>query len=225
MHLERATWKELPSVAELAALAVQKPELFLLVSESANKEDQKALIDSLSAALPHHRVFDAGVREGRARVTVLQVLPHSVILEHLERFHKAAWAYRQLANKLMPRLYEKLGLLRDAEHWGTHPQTGQLDENWAYFFHGAHCALGNPKTGESVEASLWFGGEFGVLDAGFLGRFIQKTPGFEDIAPFVIHEYHDGCRILEVLEQDGRLARIQVKNHEGLIALPVAERL
>ena len=71
-----------------------------------------------------------------------------------------------------------------------------------------------------MEASLGFQGEFGVLDPGFFGRFLQREPGFEVLGRLVEHEFQDGLCILEILEREVRLTRIEGAHGSGWVALP-----
>lgn len=142
----------------------------------------------------------------------------AVALEHLEECHAAAWCYRGLATELMGRLCVKLELPETLDHWGPHSQTGVLDEQWAYFFHGLHCGFGSKITGQYVEASLGFQGEFGVLDPGFFGRFLQREPDFAALGRLVENDFYDGKILLDVLEREARLTRIEGTHGSGWVA-------
>ena len=203
---------------KLVALASQHTKIYLSVPVSDDNSAQLALVAGLEEHLPEDSSVHAHTHKERDRITIEQLLPRAVILQHLECFHDAALAYKHLANAIMPRLYEKLGLPRETAHWDRNTQIGQLDKEWHYFFHGAHCALSNRRTGQSIEASLWFEGEFGVLDPYFFSKFLRAEPGFDDIARLVTDDFHDGHRILEVLEQEGRLILIKGRIVDGTVA-------
>jgi hypothetical protein len=60
-----------------------------------------------------------------------------------------------------------------------------------------------------VDVRLCFGRQFGVLDPYFLAHFIRTTPAHREAAGLLANDFHDPCRVLEVLRARGHLRLVE----------------
>lgn len=219
---------DLPSLPAIRQLVDDDHHLVLRIDPSSGGSDfdERLVIDRLVPQLPDYTVFDSG-----GAVTIKKVVAEEDVLAEADAIVAAALLFRRTATGLMDRLSRKLNiplaafygleyrpLLRRGwfwDRWG-----GRLDSHWRYGFHGRQCGFRNGVTGQDVQAEMGFGGEFGVLDPFFFGRFVRTTPGLEGVAALFRDSFHDPLRALVILERQGRLTRItdQVTGRGGLVA-------
>jgi hypothetical protein len=176
--------------------------------------DERLVIDRLAPQLPECTVFDSG-----GAVTIKKVIAEEDVLAGADAIVAAALRFRRTAAGLMDRLSRKLNIPLSAFYgleyrallrrgWFRDRWGGRMDSHWRYGFHGRQCGFSNGATGQDVEVETGFGGEFGVLDPSFFGRFVRTTPGLEGVAALVRDNFHDPLRALVILERQGRLTRI-----------------
>ena len=191
-----------------------QPDGAKLVAES------RALAREIAAGLPEDfSVFYAGGRKDSDWITVTRVLPRAVILAHEQEIVEAARLFRRTARELVVQLAGVLGvelsrfwteLLRVAV-----PEQGDAGDGWTYWFHGLECCFENPRTGQHLEVKLCCEDEFGVLDPYFFAQFIRSTPGLEELSHLLVDGYQDVARMLDVLEERGRLQRLERGLYQG----------
>ncbi|MDC3960459.1 hypothetical protein KEG38_41785 [Polyangium jinanense] len=112
-----------------------------------------------------------------------------------------------MATELCTRLSQKLGIAREALVHSGH-DSGRLDAEWDYYFHGLECCFTSRRTGQVLDVELSFGDEFGVLDPWFFHRFLATTDRYAALAAKLVDGYHDTKRALDVLVGTGRLSRV-----------------
>jgi hypothetical protein len=137
---------------------------------------------------------------------VLKVLDERVVLGGLPLFLAAIRDFSDTADRLCRGLAAAHGFRPEdllARSYEVEQQ-GRLDD-WGYDFHGSECCFTGRRTGQVVDVQLGFGPEFGVLDPYFLSRFIRTTPAHGEAARLLRDDYHDACRVLEVLHARGLL--------------------
>jgi hypothetical protein len=218
----------IPSVADLERLAITGRHVVLQFPPDC-EGNKRPMIERLRLQLPGHSVFDSGPGPGGTTcVTVLKVIDERVVLENLPLFLAAIRNFSDRAEWLCRRLAEAHGIRSEnllarrdevKEGW-------RLDD-WDHGFHGLECCFTNRRTGQVVDVRLAFGSEFGVLDPYFLARFIRTTPAHHEAAGLLADDFHDPCRVLEVLEGRGHLRVVEVASemlggimHRGLTLDP-----
>lgn len=229
-------------LAERAQMIVLDFGTTFVLTEDGSQEtgdvEKRRLIAALTSGLPDHTVFDSGGSHdgpmllnyaerlrhagqtvtGTSRISVMKVIPRAVVLENAEAIVEAARQFRSVATDLMTRLSRRLGVepvqfAADPMFWHRFGQSGNLNEEWGYFFHGFECGFGHRRTGQDLDVRLGFMGEtgtseFGVLDPYFFAHFVRSTPGLEPVADLFTDDYHDPNRTLDVLLEAGRLRRM-----------------
>jgi hypothetical protein len=212
-----------PSIASVSAadqlvvLATRDQHVVLQFPVATDAEwhafDAKAILDRLAPLMSEDMmIFEAAGDKAARCITIKRVISTPSVLEHEEAIHAAAVAFRNIATSLMSQLAEKLGLPLKAFaddalirfQLGDRGR-GELDQGWEYCFHGFERRLVNRLTGQEVEVSLDFQGEFGVLDPHFFYRFVSTTAGLATAASLFMDSYHDPKRAFEVLARRGRL--------------------
>jgi len=183
--------------------------------------DSGVMLDEAERRRPDRHTAGVVLR-GLSRFTIRRLVSEAEVEAHRDALLAAIHQYRTLANDLMPRLAERLGapaasFAADPLFWRRFGQAGRLDGEWGYFFHGVDCSFTNQRTGQNVEARQGFGGAagvesevaFGVIDPGFLLRFLATTEEFAPLASLLRDSYHNATRVLEVLETSGDLRRVE----------------
>jgi hypothetical protein len=194
-----------PPAAALERLAVPGRHVVLQFPSSC-KADKESLISRLRPLLPDHSVFDSGPGPGGTTcVTVLKVIDERVVLGSLPLFLAAIRDFSDTADRLCRGLAaaHRFGP-EELLARGEEIEEGRVD-GWSYYFHGQECCFTGQETGQVVDVQLKFGDEFGVLDPYFLSRFIRTTPAHREAARLLRDNFHDACRVLEVLHARGHL--------------------
>jgi hypothetical protein len=178
--------------------------------------DKQAIIKRMAHELPQYSVFDSGGSKqyGSTWITVMNVVSTAEIESHATEILAAARLFREQATDLMTRLAQKLGASPentdgDPESWCRFPQSGDLDAEWMYWFHGMECEFRNRQTGQTIDVCLGFAGEFGALAPYFFVEFIKSTPGMEHLGRVLKNSFHDGKRALQVLGDRGDLKMLE----------------
>jgi hypothetical protein len=142
-------------------------------------DEMAPLIGRLSAALPDHSVFTSG----EAQVTIKPVVPRSRILERRSRVVDAIKAYKEACMDLSRR-YENENLPSD----------------WSSQEHGEHRRFKNSRTGQVVEVPIPGLSDPDHIDPYFFSEFVKTTVGLESVAELIGDSFHDGARLLDVVE-------------------------
>lgn len=188
-----------PTASELEMQAVVGRHV-VMQFPPACEGDKRLLSEQLRPRLPGYSVFDSGPGpQGTTCVTVLKVIEERAVLENLPLFLSAIRDFSHTAHDLCRRLAEAHRILsEDLLARREAIEKGRLG-NWDYNFHGLECCFTNGGTGQVVDVRISFGGEFGVLDPFFLSRFIRTTPVHHKAARLLDDDFHDACRVLEIL--------------------------
>ncbi len=146
------------------------------------------------------------------------ILVMQEVVEHGDEFVQAAQDFRELATELMTRLAHKLGaspedFSNNPIFWGQYEQTGMLDEDWEYFFHGYGCRFGSESRWQALEVLLGIPGEFGALEPYFFGGFLGCTPKWKHLAALAPDKFSDMPPIMKALCEAGYLKQIETENH------------
>jgi hypothetical protein len=202
-----------PPAGDLEGLAVVGRHVVLQFPPSF-EGDKQQLIERLGPLLPGHSVFDSGPGPGGTTcVTVLKVIEGRVVPEHLPPFLAAVRDFTDTADRLCVGLAEAHGLRpEDLLSRREEVKGGRLPGGWTHGFHGLECCFTNARTGQVVEVRLCFGRQFGVLDPYFLAHFIRTTPAHREVASLLADDFHDPCRVLEVLRARGHLRLVEARS-------------
>jgi hypothetical protein len=186
-----------------------------------------SLIEHLASALPEFAVFDSGGSHDNEWITVKKVIRIEDVLANEGEFVAALRLFRQTASTLAIRLAQHLGVPADRllelgmgrarvgwadrfrELLGRRLRGYRLDREWCYGFHGRECRFESRATGQIVEVRLAFGEEFGVLDPYFFAQFVKSTAALAHLSRLMPDDFHDGSRVLLVLDQLGHLRRVE----------------
>ena len=68
---------------------------------------------------------------------------------------------------------------------------GNLNKEWTYWFHGAHCDFENKNTKQYIHASITYGTHYAVIDNFYLYEFLQTTESLKHI-----HKVVDSQKII-----------------------------
>lgn len=202
-----------PPTTELAGMAVVGCHVVLQFPRGPGL-DKQPLIERLAAQLPGHRVFDSGPGPGGTDcVTVYRVLDESAVLAHMPLFLAAIRDFSDMARACCQELAAAHGigpadLLARRDDIGWRGRVG----DWNFGFHGLECCFTHRRTGQVVDVRLGFGAEFGALDPYFLARFICTSAAHREAAALLADDFHDPCRVLDVLLAHGHLRVIEVAN-------------
>jgi hypothetical protein len=205
-------WIDCGSVADVGSpedLAEQaKPGSHVVLRfGSLSPEEKTALIGRLSAALPDHSVFDSGGDASCRWITVMSVVPRAWVLERRAAVLRAVEEYRRICAELAEkyqasiRRREQVSFLRRicavlAEKY----QAATLSREWRMGEHGGHCRFKNRRTGQVVEVPVREWVDPKRIDPYFFAEFVKTTAGLESVAELITDYFHDGARILEIVE-------------------------
>ncbi|WP_447635706.1 DUF6896 domain-containing protein [Flavobacterium microcysteis] len=174
--------------------------------------------------------FQIGIHTFEPEINIAKLITDQEIEDNQDFFEQCAKDYRQLAEELLLKLVDKLGLTLNQnfpfqtfnELKGDKRQIGKM-EDWRYHVHGFHCGFENNKTGQEIQVPLVFGLEFGDLDPYFFSIYIKSTPKYRPLPVDIFEDYHDGARINKKMISLGKFERIgsNVGNHSGIV---VADR-
>lgn len=92
---------------------------------------------------------------------------------------------------------------------------GKSRGGWRFCFHGFEYRFEHERTRQVVEVQLGYADEFGVLDPYFFAEFARSTPGLEGVAGLFRDGFHDPDRALQILEERGRLHRVERSLFQG----------
>lgn len=93
-------------------------------------------------------------------------------------------------------------LLRSNSLW-----RGNLNEEWTYWFHGAHCDFENINSKQYVHTNI-IRGIYGVIDYYYLYKFVQTTESLKHVLEIVNEEDIFYATINKLLD-DGMLINLE----------------
>ena len=148
------------------------------------------------------------------------------ILVKEEEIYQAATSFREDGIRLMNILGEKYRInpfegreLFDLKRKSRdNKQRGKVNEQWNFWFHGAECQFENRIIGQIVELVITNGSEFGALDSYFFLKYLKTTPEFKELANFFSDDSKAVTKALNLIEDVGKLQRIDNTSQRGIIA-------
>lgn len=203
--------------------AIPRERILKLVFEKGVQNQKEAVGQNLKNELLG---FQVGIHSIESEINIAKLISDKEIEDNQDFFEQCAKDYRQLGEKLLFKLIDKLDLKLNEEFpmetfnelQRDKRQMGKV-EDWKYFVHGFHCGFENTKTGQLIEVSLVFGREFGALDPYFFSKFIKSTSKYKPLPVAIFEDYADGVRINEKMISLGKFERISsnVGNHYGTV--------
>lgn len=224
-------------------LIVDVPTVVTVEADGVRRDptdgERERCVQEFAALLIEHSVWDSGfmidqawlaaAREaglnlgaegtrlpGRSSISARRFITERALEENLDLLMAAAREYHALANRMMRRLAETLGVdLREfaaSRSWHRHASRGSLvirGAEFAYFFHGFDCAFIHNAWGLKVEARLGCGPDFGVLDPGFFLDYIHgRGPKYAPLARALRDWRANMQRALMFMERRGLARRL-----------------
>jgi len=213
--------EEIPTLETIKS--IPRERTLKLVFENEIKSKRKTIGENLKKEL---NGFLVAVHTFEPEINIAKLITDEEIEDNKLFFEQCAKDYRDLAEELIFKLADKLGIIINQDYpmmtfnelKSDKKQMGKI-ENWKYFVHGFHCGFENNKTAQIIEAPLVFGLEFGDLDPYFFTRYIKSTPKYNPLPIAIFEDYADGIRINEKMLSLGKFERISsnVGNHYGIV--------
>lgn len=207
-------------VDEIRHLLKLNDDNLTLVFESGKTDD--AYRKSLQNELTEYHVFNL---RWMPKFYISPSIETDKILDRTEEIYDAAKSFRNDGIRLMTILGETYGVntfedglavIRN-KSWDN-KQRGKANEEWDFWFHGAECQFKNNKTGQTVELVITNCPEFGALDSYFFLRYVETTPRFKKLADFFAGDSNAMTKALNLLEDMGKLHRIDNNSQRGIFA-------
>lgn len=152
--------------------------------------------------------FLIGIDTTEKEINISRLITDKEVEENIDFFTKCAKDYDLLASSLINALISKLDIeLNINSPIESFNRLKRSDANkgeingWRYYLHGFHCGFTNIKSGQTIEASLICGDIFGELDPYFFSDFILSTKEYQPLPVKIYHKYHDGVKVLNVMEK------------------------
>lgn len=165
------------------------------------------LINRLREQIPEfYSVFDSGGTSELTWITIKELVSRPRLETIESELIEGARVFRRTAFDLAHRWADYNGVPAP-ELWDHLSVLKPFPGEWDMEHHGGHQCFINDSTGQIVEVSLWFGGEFGTLDPQFFHTFLRTSPDLR-CPPELQDAFHDSARALEFLEERGLLKRI-----------------
>jgi hypothetical protein len=201
---------QIPDLKDLLAISRDKT-LKIVFSESIQNQ-RESIGENLKRNLPD---FQVSIHTIEPVLNISKLITDQEIENHQDFFENCAKDYRELAEKLIFKLAEKLKITINEDClWITFNQlkkekkkVGKIDE-WRYHLHGHHCGFENKKTGQLIEVPLVFSLEFGDLDPYFFSIYIKSTPNYKPLPIKIYDDYADGKRINDKMLALGKFEKI-----------------
>lgn len=178
----------------------------------------------LQSYLPRYHV--SNIRYN-GMIRIVPALETAKLLKVMDDVHQAGITFRQTGIELM----ETLGTTHNIDPYDLHAlnrlkfrsrankQRGVIDDQWNFWFHGAECQFSNHATGQIIELVIDYCPEFGALDSFFFFRYIDTTPAYKELSKFFNEDWKSLTKALDLLEDQGRLKRIDENSHRGIVAI------
>ena len=209
-------------VDEIRNLLKSNNNKLTLVFENGKTDDEYR--KSLQTALPNYLVCNV---RWIPEIWIYPSIETNEILNRKEKIYQAAKSFRNDGIKLMKILGKEYQIdpftgreLFDLKRKSiNNKQRGKVNEQWNFWFHGAECQFKNQITGQIVELIITNGSEFGALDSYFFLQYLKTTPEFKELANFFSEDASAVTKALNLLEDLGKLQRIDHTTQRGIIAI------
>ena len=218
---EESGKNQLLEVDEIRKLLKSNNDKLTLLFESGKTDDEYR--KSLQEELPKYHVFNV---RWMPEIWIYPSIETIEILNRKEEIYQAANSFRKDGIKLMKILGEEYQInpfegreLFDLKRKSRdNRQRGKVNNQWNFWFHGAECQFENKVTGQIVELVITNGPEFGALDSYFFLNYLKTTPEFVELANFFSDDSKAVTKALNLLEDIGKLQRINNTSQRGIIA-------
>lgn len=194
-----------------------------IIFEGAIQKEREIIGKKLKSEL---NGFQVSIHTIKPEINIARLITDEEIEIHQDFFENCAKDYRELGEKLIFKLAEKLETIINPDcPWVTFNelkrdkrQIGKIDE-WRYYLHGFHCGFKNKKTGQLIEVPLVFSLEFGDLDPYFFSNYIKSTSSYRPLPVKIYEDYADGKRIIDKMLLIGKFEKINSNfgNHFGIV--------
>lgn len=218
---EESGKSQLIEVDEIRKLLKSNNDKLTLVFESGKTDDKYR--KSLQNELPKYHVFNV---RWMPEIWIYPSIETNEILAKKEEIYQAAISFRKDGIRIMKILgkeyqinpFEGRELFDLKRKSRDNKQRGKVNEEWNFWFHGAECQFENQITGQIVELVITNGSEFGALDSYFFLKYLKTTPEFKELANFFSDDSKAVTKTLNLLEDLGKLQRIDNTSQRGIIA-------
>ena len=213
---------QLFSIDELKVL-LSKSDKNRLFFEFESGEVDDSYRTYLQKQLANYHVFN---QRWQPQLWITPAIETTKLLERIDEVYEAAISFRNDAIRLMQLLGKKydrnvfeVGEIFEIRRESQKNELrGNVDEEWNFWFHGSECQFENHKTGQIVETVITNGTEYGALDSFFFQRYLLTTPKFKNLGVFFNQDMASVTKALNLLEDAGRLIRINHDSQRGIIA-------
>lgn len=208
-------------VGKIRELLKSNAGRLILIFESGKTDDEYRKL--LQKELPKYHVFNI---RWMPEIWIYPAIDTKQILEIQDEVLTAAKLFREDGIKLMKELgkryqinpFEEKELFDLKRKSRENKQRGKVNEEWNFWFHGAECQFENQATGQIVELVITNGSEFGALDSYFFLKYLKTTLRFKKLADFFSDDLISLTKTLNLLEDSGKLQRINNNSQIGIIA-------
>ncbi len=207
------TYHDIPSVERIKQLSRHQRMKVLFSNEIVH--DRESIGDKWKKELKN---FLIGIPTRLPEISITRLISVEEIIDHNEFFEEYAKDYGMLAKKLITQLAQQLQveiipddpdeLICNLMHIQSTTKIFSMDK-WRYFVHGYHCRFKHTITGQEIEVPLRYGNNFGALDPYFFTRYINSTPDYYPLPVAIYEDFHDGVRILEIMEKIGKFEKVE----------------
>ena len=212
---------QLIEVEEIRNLLKSNSNKLILVFENGKTDDEYR--KSLQTELPNYHAFNV---RWIPEIWIYPSLETNAILNRKENIYEAAKSFRNDGIRLMKILGKEYQIdpfkgreLFDLKRKSrNNKQRGKVNEQWNFWFHGAECQFKNQITGQIVELVITNGSEFGALDSYFFVQYLKTTPKYRELANFFSEDASAVTKALNLLEDLGKLQRIDNTSQRGIVA-------
>ena len=213
---------QLIEIEEIQKLLKSNNDKLTLVFESGKTDDEYR--KSLQKKLETYHVFNV---RWKPEIWIYPSIETDKILDIKEEIYTAANSFRKDGIRIMKILgetyqinpFEGDELFQLKRKSRGNRQRGTVNDEWNFWFHGAECQFENHKTGQIVELVITNKSEFGALDSFFFLNYLKTTPRFKKLADFFSNDSNAITKALNLLEDLGKLQRINYTSQRGIIAI------
>lgn len=206
---------------QIRSLLMEDKKGFILQFESKLVDDDYRRM--LQNELSNYLVFNV---RWKPEIWIIPSIETELLREKSDEILKAAKAFRNDGISLMKRLgqvygkdpFTKNGLNEIIRSSRKEHKRGKINDEWNFWFHGAECQFKNQKTNQVIELIIIYESEFGALDSYFFLNYLKTTKRFTALGNYFSGNTHSITKILNLLEDEGKLIRIDDFVQSGIIA-------